>query len=124
VEKRFDPFLTTMLIMAEADQFLAHEEIAEVLKQVKEQRLFLPKNQATNLINTILSEIRSVGIDPMIDWVAGKITSSQGRKTAYRCALAVAHSDNNIHEREIEVLDKLRKAFELSEEDVTALGPT
>jgi len=118
MEANYDPFLTTMLIVAEADKFLAQEEVMVILKQVNEQRLFLPPNKVSEVVNAILKHIREVGIDEMIQWTASKITSTQGRITAYRCALAVAEADDRLAAEELAVLSKLKDAFGLSDDEI------
>jgi len=112
-------FVEAMLILIAADGVVEESELDGFVRQVHTRPEFqgIKQRDVDAYVQTAFGDIRRDGIDARINEIAAGLPKRDHRVAALGMAITIAVGDGGVAPAESSVLEKLRRAFELSEAD-------
>lgn len=115
-------YIETMLIISMADGEIEDSEIEDlavsVYRHPRMQRL--GDRTVIRILNNAARDIEQQGIDHRLSVISQMLPTMQQRMEAIGMAMSVSMSDGDIEPEELAILQKMKSAFNLSDEQVEA----
>jgi tellurite resistance protein len=111
------------IMLSMADGMIEDEEIDDLVVSIfrhpKMQRL--GERTIVRILNNAVRDVEKQGIDARIRWIASQLPNVSQRLDAIGIALSVSMSDGTIEAEEVAILQKMQRAFGLSDEQIEAI---
>lgn len=116
-------YIEAVIIMMHADRVIEVTELVDLQDRLNSHPKLnnLSEENLTTLLHRSVADLEQEGAEARIIAVAEALPTPQQRLSALEMALSISSSDNKITESEHAVIEKMKEAFELSEEQVSEI---
>ncbi|MBN1287189.1 MAG: tellurite resistance TerB family protein [Anaerolineae bacterium] len=116
-------YIEVVTMMIHADKVIEVGELVDLQNKLNSQFSLsrLSEEELTHLLHRAVADLDQEGADARIAAIAKVLTAPEQRTEAIRMALEICSADGKITASERAVLEKMRRAFELSEAAVAAI---